>query len=78
MEDCWGLVVVRLSWLSGRALTAQEVSWIRLPVTANLFAFHLITSEFLYFQREAGCSVGSIILQLPLVESTTSCPYMEQ
>ena len=29
----WGLVIVQLSWLSGRALAAPEVSWIQLLVT---------------------------------------------
>ena len=36
-----------------------EVSWVRLPATASLFNFlyfRLITSKFLYFQREARCS----------------------
>ena len=40
--------------------TAQVVlnAWVRLPVTAGLFTFlyfHLITSKFIYFQREARC-----------------------
>ena len=57
-EDCegwwlWGLVVVKLLWLSGRALAAQarEVSWVRLPATAGFFTFlyfRLITSKFIY------------------------------
>ena len=45
-----GLVVVRLSWLSGRALVAQArgvLGW--LPATASLFLyFHLITCKFIY------------------------------
>ena len=57
IEDCEG-------WcLSGcRGSVAEhwrlkpEVSWVRLPATASLFTllyFRLITSKFLYFQREA-------------------------
>ena len=35
-----------------------EVSWVQLLVTAGFFTFlylHLITSKFIYFQREARC-----------------------
>ena len=37
----WRLVVVRLSWLSGRALVAEArcVYWVRPLVTAGLFSF---------------------------------------
>ena len=37
----WGLVVNRLSWLSGRALhgCTSQVSWVRFPATAGLFTF---------------------------------------
>ena len=56
----WGLVIVRLSWLSaGHWRLKPEVSWVWLPVTAGLFTFlyfHLITSKFIYFQPEARCS----------------------
>ena len=53
-------------WLSGcRGSVAEhwqlkpKVPWVRLPATAGLFTFlffRLITSKFIYFQREARCS----------------------
>ena len=36
-----------------------EVSWVGLPATAGFFTFlyfRLITTKFIYFQREARCS----------------------
>lgn len=51
----WGLVIVQLSCLGGRALAAHLVSWVRFPVTAS-FSFSLFclkTSKFMCFQREA-------------------------
>ena len=44
----WGLLVVRLSWLSGRALAAQASGWVRLLAADCLFIFlyfRLITSK---------------------------------
>ena len=59
----WGLVVIRLSWLSGRALAAQARGlWVRLPATAGLFTFFyfcLITSNF---QHGARCSEHPAII----------------
>ena len=53
-------MVVRLLWLSGRALAAQARDVLgRLPATPGFFTFLyfcLITSKFIYFQREARCS----------------------
>ena len=47
----WGLVVVRLSWLSGRALVAQARGVLGLiPAMASLFSFlyfRFITSKFI-------------------------------
>ena len=48
-----GIVVIQLSWLSGRALAAQArgISWVRLTTAAGLFNFLyicLITSKFIY------------------------------
>ena len=53
-------------WLSGCCNSVAEcwqlkpeVSWVRLLVTTDFFTFlyfRLITSEFIYFQREARCS----------------------
>ena len=64
IEDCEGW------WFSGCCGSVAEhwrlkpeVSWVRLPVTAGFFTFlyfRLITSKFIYFQREARCSVRSI------------------
>ena len=44
-----------------------EVFWVQLPATASFFTFlyfHLITSKFIYFQREARCSeqIRNVIL----------------
>ena len=60
IEDCEGW------WLSGCCRSVAEhwrlkpeVSWVQLPVTAGFFTFlyfRLITSKFIYFQREARCS----------------------
>ena len=60
IEDCGGW------WLSGCCGSVAEhwqlkpeVSWVRLPATAGFFTFlyfRLITSKFIYFQREARCS----------------------
>ena len=57
IEDCEGW------WLSGCCGSVAEhwrlkpeVSWVRLPATAGFFIFlyfRLITSKFIYFQREA-------------------------
>ena len=55
----WGLVVVRLSWLSGRALAAQARGVLELPVTACLstfLTFHLITSKFISSMRQDALS----------------------
>ena len=79
-EPVWR--IVGSWWLSGcRGSVAEYWQLKRCPgfdswwlPPSSLFT----SSEFLYFQREVWCSVGGIILQLPLVESTTSCPYMEQ
>ena len=59
IEDCEGW------WLSGCCGSVAEhwrlkpeVSWVQLPVTAGFFTFlyfHLTTSKFIYFQREARC-----------------------
>ena len=57
----WGLVVVRLSWLSDRVLVAQSRGVLGLtpggcqPFRFPLF-FCLITSKFIYFQCETRCS----------------------
>ena len=60
IEDCGGW------WLSSCCGSVAEhwrlkpeVSWVRLPATAGFFTFlylRLITSKFIYFQREARCS----------------------
>ena len=53
----WGLVVIRLSWLSGRVLMAQARG-VRLLATTSLFTFlyfHLITSDFIYSQLCCQC-----------------------
>ena len=62
---CISFVYVIL-WLSGCCGSVAEhwqlkpeVSWVRLPATAGFFTFlyfRLITSKFIYFQREARCS----------------------
>ena len=44
------LVVIWLSWLSGRALAAQARDVLGSnPVAADLLYFHLITSKFILF-----------------------------
>ena len=51
------MVVVQLSWLSGRALAAQARGVLGLtPVSCRPFHFSSITSKFIYFQCEARCS----------------------
>ena len=58
----WGLVVVRLSWLSGRALVERVLARGVLGSTPgscrpfNFPLFCLITSKFIYFQHQARCS----------------------
>ena len=51
-HNMWGLVVVQLSRLSGRALAAHKPGF----TLFTYLYFHLITSKFIYFQREARCS----------------------
>ena len=65
----WGLVVVRVSWLSGRALPAQAKGVLSStpggcrPFSTFLY-FCLITSKFINFQHKARCS-GNGISNLP-------------
>ena len=59
----WGLLVVRLLWLSGRALAAQARGVLgSTPSSCWPLYFRLITSKFLYFQHEARCSEHSSTL----------------
>ena len=80
IEDCGGW------WLSGCCGSVAEhwrlkpeVSWVRLPATAGFFTFlyfRLITSKFIYFQREARCSehweVGIIPKEVLLMGCSSS------
>ena len=58
----WGLVVVRLLWLSGRALVAQAGGVLGLtPGDCRLFRFPLFFPyNIIYFQREARCFQHSL------------------
>ena len=55
--ELWGLLVVQLSWLSGRALVAQA-SGVLGPTPGgywpfSLLYFRFVTTKFIYFQFEA-------------------------
>ena len=53
----WGLVVVQLSWLSGRALVAQARDILgSILGDCRPFHFPLLRSKFIYFQHVARCS----------------------
>ena len=83
IEDCEGL------WLSQtgcRGSVAEhwrlkpEVSWVQPSAAAGLFTFlyfHIITSKFIYFQREARCSeqmlcITASTFQLSMLNKTTT------
>ena len=78
IEDCGGMVVVRLSWLNGKALAAQakfKVVWLPAAVTGlfTLLYFGLITSKFLSTPHSSTpCFVGGLMIrfnQLPFAHS---------